>query len=275
MEPLQAILLGIIQGLTEFLPVSSSGHLVIFQHLFGLKEPELFFDISVHLGTLAAVIIFFWKEIRAIIIAILRFAGMYFKKEVSFSHIYEDIDTKLAFLIVVGTIPTAILGLLFHKVADLIFSSVVLVGFMLLLTGFLLFGTRWVKKKVGEGVEHFSIKDALIIGLMQGIAIIPGISRSGSTIAVGLLLGLNRETAAKYSFLLSIPAILGAGVLGLKDISAYPAFTLKASLIGTFTSCIVGYSALRLLVYIVKKGRIHIFAPYCWFAGLMALMLQL
>ncbi len=274
MEPLQAILLGIIQGLTEFLPVSSSGHLVIFQHLFGLKEPELFFDISVHLGTLAAVIIFFWKEIRAIIIAILRFAGMYFKKEVSFSYIYENIDSKLALLIVVGTIPTAILGLLFHKVEDLIFSSVVLVGFMLLLTGFLLFGTRWVKK-VGKGIERFSIKDALIIGLMQGIAIIPGISRSGSTIAVGLLLGLNRETAAKYSFLLSIPSILGAGVLSLKDISAYPAFTLTASLIGTFTSCIVGYSALRLLVYIVKKGRIHIFAPYCWFAGLMALMLQL
>lgn len=274
MQPLQAVILGIIQGLTEFLPVSSSGHLVIFQHLFGLKEPELFFDICVHLGTLVAVIIFFWKEIEAIIISISRFVKLYFKKKVSFVYIFEDVDTKLAFLIVVGTIPTAILGLLFHKVADLLFSSVVIVGFMLLLTGALLFSTRWVKN-VGESITHFSIKDALIIGLMQGIAIMPGISRSGSTIAIGLFLGLNRETAARYSFLLSIPAILGAAMLSLMDVSTYSAFPLTVSFIGAFTSCIVGYSALRLLVYIVKQGRLHIFAPYCWLAGVIALMLQL
>ena len=274
MQPLQAVILGIIQGLTEFLPVSSSGHLVIFQHLFGLKEPELFFDICVHLGTLVAVIIFFWKEIEAIIISISRFVKLYFKKKVSFVYIFEDVDTKLAFLIVVGTIPTAILGLLFHKVADLLFSSVVIVGFMLLLTGALLFSTRWVKN-VGESITHFSIKDALIIGLMQGIAIMPGISRSGSTIAIGLFLGLNRETAARYSFLLSIPAILGAALLSLMDVSTNSAFPLTVSFIGAFTSCIVGYSALRLLVYIVKQGRLHIFAPYCWLAGVIALMLKL
>ena len=274
MQPLQAVILGIIQGLTEFLPVSSSGHLVIFQHLFGLKEPELFFDICVHLGTLVAVIIFFRKEIEAIIISISRFVKLYFKKKVSFVYIFEDVDTKLAFLIVVGTIPTAILGLLFHKVADLLFSSVVIVGFMLLLTGALLFSTRWVKN-VGESITHFSIKDALIIGLVQGIAIMPGISRSGSTIAIGLFLGLNRETAARYSFLLSIPAILGAAMLSLMDVSTYSAFPLTVSFIGAFTSCIVGYSALRLLVYIVKQGRLHIFAPYCWLAGVIALMLQL
>ncbi len=274
MQPLQAVILGIIQGLTEFLPVSSSGHLVIFQHLFGLKEPELFFDICVHLGTLVAVIIFFRKEIEAIIISISRFVKLYFKKKVSFVYIFEDVDTKLAFLIVVGTIPTAILGLLFHKVADLLFSSVVIVGFMLLLTGFLLLGTRWVKN-VGESITHFSIKDALIIGLMQGIAIMPGISRSGATIAIGLFLGLNRETAARYSFLLSIPAILGAAMLSLIDVSTNSAFPLMVSFIGAFTSCIVGYSALRLLVYIVKQGRLHIFAPYCWLAGVIALMLKL
>ena len=274
MQPLQAVILGIIQGLTEFLPVSSSGHLVIFQQLFGLKEPELFFDICVHLGTLVAVIIFFRKEIQAIIISISRFVELYFKKKVSFVYIFEDVDTKLAFLIVVGSIPTAILGFLFHKVADLLFSSVVIVGFMLLLTGFLLLSTRWIKKD-GESITHFSIKDALIIGLMQGIAIMPGISRSGSTIAIGLLLGLNRETAARYSFLLSIPAILGAGMLSLIDVSNNPAFPLTVSFIGAFTSCIVGYSALRLLVYIVKQGRLHIFAPYCWLAGVIALMLKL
>lgn len=270
MDLLQAIILGIIQGLTEFLPVSSSGHLVIFQNLFGLKEPELFFDISVHVGTLAAIIIFFWKEIRAIIISLAHFIALALKKRVSFHSVYEDKDAKLAILIVVGSIPTAIIGILFHKIADILFSSVVLVGFMLIITGLLLWGTRWVKKDC-KSINDFSIRDALIIGLVQGMAIIPGISRSGSTIAVGLFLGLNRETAARYSFLLSIPAILGASVLSLNHLSAHNV-PLKVTLFGAFTSCIVGYWALKLLVKIVKHGRIQIFAPYCWIIGILVLI---
>ncbi len=270
MDLFQAIILGIIQGLTEFLPVSSSGHLVIFQNLFGLKEPELFFDISVHVGTLAAIVIFFWKEIRAIIISLAHFSALALKKRVSFHSVYEDADAKLAILIVVGSIPTAIIGILFHKIADTLFSSVVLVGFMLIITGLLLWGTRWVKKDC-KSINDFSVRDALIIGLMQGIAILPGISRSGSTIAVGLFLGLNRETAARYSFLLSIPAILGAAALSLNHLPAH-ILPLKVTLFGAFTSCIVGYWALKLLVKIVKHGRIQIFAPYCWAIGVLALI---
>ena len=272
MNSLQAAMLGIIQGITEFLPVSSSGHLVIFQHLFGLKEPELFFDISVHMGTLVAVIIFFRKEIQTIAVSLVRFSSLYFKKDVSFSYIYEDPNTKLAFLIVIGSIPTAILGLLFHRVADQLFSSAFIAGFMLIVTGCFLWSTRWIKKKSGN-IDHFSIKAALTIGLVQGIAIMPGISRSGSTITAGLFLGLNRETAARYSFLLSIPAILGAEVLTLKDLSAHALFLDKVTLLGAVSSCIVGYCALKLLVYIVKQGRLHIFAPYCWIAGIMAVIL--
>jgi len=271
MQPLQAIILGAIQGLTEFLPVSSSGHLVIFQHLFGLQEPELFFDISVHLGTLLAVILVFWKEIRAIIISMIRFFILFFKKEVTLTYIYKDLDLKLAFLIVIGSIPTAILGLLLYTIKDQIFSSVFLTGMMLLLTGLLLLITYWIKKD-GKTMERFSIKDALIIGLMQGIAIIPGISRSGSTIAVGLFLGLNRETAARYSFLLSLPAILGAEILCLKDLSVNTLLPIKVTLLGTITSLIVGYCALKALLYVVKQGRIYIFTPYCWLLGIIALI---
>lgn len=271
MEPFQAVILGIIQGFTEFLPVSSSGHLVLSQLLFGLKKPELFFNISVHMGTLVAVGIVFRSEIRSIIISVLRCTAMFIKKETSFDHIYEDPDLKLGFLIVIGSVPTAILGLLFNKVTDQLFSSAVIVGIMLVVTGFLLWSTRWIKKD-GGGIGSFSIKDALVIGLMQGMAILPGISRSGSTISAGLFLGLSRETAARYSFLLSIPAILGAEVLSLKDLAAHSVFSYKVTLLGAVTSCIVGYGSLRFLVYIVKQGRMHIFAPYCCLAGIMALI---
>ncbi|HUV51362.1 MAG TPA: undecaprenyl-diphosphate phosphatase [Anaerolineae bacterium] len=271
MDSFQAIILGIIQGLTEFLPVSSSGHLVIFQNLFGLKEPELFFDISVHVGTLAAIVIFFRKEIRAIIISLAHFIALALKKRCSFHDVYEDEDAKLAILIVVGSIPTAIIGILFHKIADTLFSSVVVVGFMLIITGLLLWGTRLIKKD-RKSINSFSVRDALIIGLVQGMAIMPGISRSGSTIAAGLFLGLNRETAARYSFLLSIPAIMGAAALSLNNLSADNVLPLKVTFFGAFTSCVVGYWALKLLVKIVKHGRIQIFAPYCWAIGILALI---
>jgi len=272
MQPLQAVILGAIQGLTEFLPISSSGHLVIFQHLFGIKDPEVLFDISLHLGTLVAVVIFFSKEIRGILGAVFHFFVGIFKKERSLTAAAEDMDIKLALLIVIGTIPTGILGLLFHNIVDRLFSSVFLVGLMLILTGALLWVTTRTKH-AGHMIERFSIKDALIIGLMQGIAIIPGISRSGSTIAMGLLLGLERETAARYSFLLSIPAIMGAGILEFKDASTHTSVPLLPIFIGALSACIVGYGALKLLVFMVKQGRLHIFAPYCFLAGAVALLM--
>ncbi|MDA3835335.1 MAG: undecaprenyl-diphosphate phosphatase [Spirochaetales bacterium] len=271
MDLFQATILGIIQGLTEFLPVSSSGHLVMFQHLFGLKEPELFFDISVHVGTLAAIVIFFRKEIISIIVSLAHFIARLFNKKESFSNIYEDTNVKLAFLIVVGSVPTGILGILFHRIADQLFSSVTIVGFMLIITGLLLWCTRRLKES-NTGIAGFSAKDALIIGLVQGMAIMPGISRSGSTIAVGLFLGLERETAARYSFLLSIPAIIGASALSLTNLSSYTILSYKAAISGAVIAAIVGYCALKLLVYMVKQGRIHIFAPYCMIIGILALI---
>tara|TARA_B100000315_G_scaffold258650_1_gene311560 strand:+ start:2597 stop:3421 length:825 start_codon:yes stop_codon:yes gene_type:complete len=267
MEAIQAVILGIIQGITEFLPISSSGHLVIFQRLFGLKEPELFFDVSVHIGTLAAVVIFFWNEIRSIIISLLHFFKAFSKKEVSFANIYEDAEAKLALMIVIGSIPTGIIGLLLSKGADKIFSSVSITGFMLLINGLLLWSTRRIKK---EGAADFSIKKALLIGIVQGLAVIPGISRSGSTIATAIFLGLNKEMAVRYSFLLSIPAIIGAEILVLKDLSD-PMISFSATLMGTVSAFIIGYFSLKLLLYIVKKRQLHFFAPYCWIIGLVAL----
>ncbi len=278
MDTLQAVALGAIQGLTEFLPISSSGHLVISQHLFGLKESVLLFDISVHIGTLTAVIIYFRKDLRAIIDSVVRCIQLLLKGETSLTDIYEDSYIKLTVFIVVGSIPTAMLGLWIHKVSDKLFSSVVIVGSMLVvtgvllfMTGFLLWSTTWINKK-GVTISQFSIKKAIIVGLIQGVAIIPGISRSGATIAGGLFLGLDKETAAKYSFLLSIPAILGAGILIFKDVHVNTALPLKIMLIGFITSGIVGYCSLRFLVHIVKKGQLHFFAPYCWLAGAMALI---
>ncbi len=269
MNPVQAIILGIIQGLTEFLPISSSGHLVLCQRLFGLNEPEMFFDISVHVGTLFAVIIYFRKDIWAIILSLSNFVRDLLKRRVSPLHAWEDPDLRLALLIIIGSLPTGLIGMLFSKIADRLFSSIFIVGCALMVTGFLLWLTRWAEA-AGRDMSGFSIRNALVIGVAQGLAITPGISRSGTTIAVGLLLGLSRETAARYSFLLSIPAILGAAVLALSDVSA-PSVNMVIC-IGAVTAGVVGYGALAMLVYIVKKGQLHLFSPYCWLVGSVALI---
>ncbi len=275
MNSTEAILLGIIQGLTEFLPVSSSGHLVLFQQLFGLKEAELFFDVCVHLGTLVAVILVFHREIGNIIAALLRLLSLSRQKEKFVQQLESDPDVKMALLIIIGSIPTAILGLMFHNIADRLFSSPFFTGLMLVVTGLLLWLTRRARpdgKKTG--LAGFSRTNAFIIGIVQGLAIIPGISRSGSTISIGLLLGINRETAARYSFLLSIPAIVGAGLLSLKDGLSQTDPVIRLSLLGAVSAALVGYGALKVLLRMVKTGHLYVFAPYCWLVGILAIVLS-
>ncbi len=273
MNSSEAILLGIIQGLTEFLPVSSSGHLVLFQQLFGLKEAELFFDVCVHLGTLLAVIVVFHREIQNIIAALLRLVSITAKKEKFWQQVESDPDLKMALLIIIGSIPTAILGLIFHSIADKLFSSPFFTGLMLMVTGLLLWLTRRAKTGgKGPDIEGFSRTKAFIIGIIQGLAIIPGLSRSGSTISIGLLLGINREIAARYSFLLSIPAIIGAGLLSLKEGLSQTDLAIQISLLGAATAALVGYGALKVLLRMVKKGHLYVFAPYCWLAGILAIV---
>ncbi len=274
MESLQSVMLGIIQGLTEFLPVSSSGHLVLLQNLFGIREPELLFDISLHVGTLIAIFIVFFQEIRNILLTLLRLPAL-IKSSGNLKSVFADNEEiRIAALIIIGSIPTAILGILFHKIVDQIFGSVWIVGGMLLVTGTLLWFTRQ-RSIEGRPLIKVRIRDALMIGLMQGMAIMPGISRSGSTISIALFLGINREIAGRYSFLLSIPAILGALILGLDSTTIQTDIPIKTILLGTVFAIIIGYISLKILLRLVKQGHLHYFAPYCWVLGAATLIWSL
>ena len=274
MEPLQSAMLGIIQGLTEFLPVSSSGHLVLLQNLFGIMEPELLFDISLHIGTLIAIFIVFYREIRSILQTLLRLPAL-IKSSGNLKSLFADNEEiRIAVLIITGSIPTAILGILFHQIVDQIFGSIWIVGAMLLVTGTLLWFTKQISTQ-GRPLTKVRIRDVLMIGVMQGLAIMPGISRSGSTISIALFLGINREVAGRYSFLLSIPAILGAMILGLDSTTIQTNIPVKITLLGTVIAAVVGYIALKILLRMVKQGQLYYFAPYCWLLGAVTLIWSL
>jgi undecaprenyl-diphosphatase len=267
--PAEAVILGVVQGLTEFLPISSSGHLVLFQQLLGFREPELFFDICLHVGTLGAVCAVFLQEIRSLVSTLVRLPCLA-RRAGGFKPLYRaDANVRMLVLIAWGTLPTAALGFLFREIADRLFASLVVVGFMLLITGTLLWFTRKVKP-TGRRLERVTLKDAVLIGTVQGLAILPGISRSGSTISAALYLGVDRDVAGRYSFLLSIPAIIGALVLSL-DAVTEPASISLAVLLGTLSAAGVGYLALKLLLKIVRGGQMFRFAPYCWVLGIIAL----
>ena len=271
MEILKVIVLAVVQGLTEFLPISSSGHLVLMQNLFGMQEPELLLDICLHVGTLISVGIVFWNEIRNIIVTLFKLPGL-IRSAGGLTPLWAENETvRITALILVGSVPTAILGLLFRKVADQLFGAIWIVGAMLLITGSLLWFTRRVPIE-GRPVKAMQVKDALTIGLTQGLAILPGISRSGSTIAMALFLGIDREVAGRYSFLLSIPAIMGALVIGLDSSLTHTTLPIAVILMGIATAGIVGYLALRILLRVVRKGKLYYFAPYCWLLGLAALI---
>ena len=274
MSSFEAILLGVVQGLTEFLPISSSGHLVLFQHLLGFRQPEILFDVCLHVGTLAAICAVFFRDIASILKTVFqlpvksRAAG-------GLKNLYlTDEAVRMAALIVIGSLPTALLGLLFRQHAERIFASVTLVGVMLLLTGCLLWLTRRVTQ-AGRPLLGLTARDALLVGLAQGMAILPGISRSGATISAALFIGVDRETAGRYSFLLSIPAILGALVLEADASLSQTSIPVSTMLIGAAAAAGIGYAALKVLLFVVHRGQMHRFAPYCWLAGATALLLGL
>lgn len=255
MTSIQALWLGIVQGLTEFLPVSSSGHLVIFQHLFGITEPPLAFDVLVHWGTLAAVFAAFWDDIYTII-----------KRPFS----------KLTYLIVVGCIPAGLAGVLLQSIFEKAFQSLLVVGIGLLFTGVVLMLSENIANHClfEKSARETTCWDVLFIGIIQAVAIVPGISRSGSTISAGLLAGLSRDFAARYSFLLSIPVILGAGVLQLKDLPGQGLGTqdILPYIIGPVAAAISGYLAIKAVMKLVRNGRLSVFSYYCWAVGLITLI---
>lgn len=254
---IETIILGIIQGLTEWLPISSTGHLKLAEHFLGLKVP-IIFDITLHLGTLMVILIYFKKEIKEVILALLRFD---FKTEYG----------KLIPLIIVGTIPTALIGLIFGAIIEDIFQNPLPIAIAFILCGIILYSTKTGKEKT----DTINYSKALMIGVAQGITIIPGISRSGTTIAVALLLRIRREKAFKFSFLLSVPAILGA--FSLKAYSQMGALTSAGyswteAIIGAFVAMAVGYFTLKLLSKILAAQKLHSFAFYCWFIASLSLI---
>jgi undecaprenyl-diphosphatase len=266
MNTISGIFLGIIQGLTEFLPVSSSGHLVLFQNLLGFKGPELLLDTSLHLGTLLAVCIYLRSELKSMIIQTWKSAIDLPRVRKTGKSPGDRPGASLTLMVLIGTIPTLLIGLLFRSFIENLFGSVVVVGIMLVVTGLIL-AIAWLIPKGYNRREEVGILVALAIGTAQGMALIPGISRSGATIICGLVFGLNRDMAARFSFLLAIPAIIGATVVqlnieGLTKVGLVPLFS------GFVSSAIVGLIALRILMGMVRGGKLFYFAPYCWALGL-------
>ena len=268
MTILEAIVLGILQGITEFLPVSSSGHLVLMQHFLGIKESQVFFDVMLHFGTLGAVIIVYYELIRSLMrtgFATLFQADFYRHPRLTISN---STDLRLIWFLLLGSIPTGLIALLFKDSLEAIFGKPMVVAGMLIITGLILqlssLGQRRRQTETPLRVWHTPL-----VGIVQGLAIIPGISRSGSTISISLLLGLSPQVAAQYSFLLSIPAILGAVILKLKDVGE---ITIAPAVIiaGTLTSFVVGYIALRFLLALLNRGKFSIFSYYCFALGIVA-----
>lgn len=253
----KAIFLGALQGATEFLPVSSSAHLVIAQQFLnmGTNGAMLFaFDVALHFGTLLAVILFFWRDL----IWMLR----------------SGEGRRLAFLLALATLPAVVIGLSFKAKIEALFTSVAASAGFLLVTGCLLWLTRWAKP-AATPLEKIGIKQALGIGVTQAVAILPGISRSGSTIAAGLFLGLAPQAAVRFSFLLSIIAIAGANVLEAKAFSESAQIFSPPFLVGMLAAFAVGYAAIRWMLKIVARGKLHHFAWYCWGMGGLVILLSL
>ena len=275
MSLLSSILLGFIQGLTEFLPVSSSGHLAIAEHLLGMSGasdiPE-FFDVLLHLGTLVAVFVAYWAEVRDMVLEFFRGA-----KDLAHGTTPTPIPParRMILLIIVGTLPLFVV-LPIKDFVEGLADNMYFVGGALLVTGCLLLVSDRVRK--GHKSERSArIQDVLVVGLAQAIATCPGISRSGTTITAGCFVGFDRKFAVRYSFLMSIPAILGANILSLKDaVSAGIIWAdVPVYLVGVVVAAGVGYACIRLLKMIAEKGKFGFFAYYCWAAGVVTLIFTL
>ncbi len=274
MTYVSAFLLGLIQGVAEFLPISSSGHLAIAQNLLGMSQagdvPE-FFDVLLHLGTLVAVFAAYWHEICDMVVEFFRGIG-----DLAHRTTPSPVPParRLILLIIIGTLPLfAVLPI--RKAVQHLSSSMYFVGGALIFTGILLFVCDGVRK--GRKTEcSAKWTDALLVGIAQAVATLPGVSRSGMTITAGCFVGYERQFAVRFSFLLSIPAVLGANILSIGDAVKAGINTAEVPmyLLGIVTAAVVGYLCIRLLKYVADKGRFGAFAYYCWGVGILTLVLQ-
>jgi len=256
---LQGILLGLLQGLTEFLPVSSSGHLALAEHFFSIESPGVAFEVYVHFGTAVAVIVFFRRRVASILVAIARWA-------VRLQHDADEL--RLAAHLIVGTVPAAAIGYFLAPKVERAFDNPVLVSILLIVTGFIL----WFSGKLFPGTKsRTTLLDAVAIGAAQALAILPGISRSGSTVTAGLAVGLDRKAAAEFAFLLSVPVILGAAAVSFRDALEVGTTSGPALALGTLAAFVSAIPAIYVLLKAVTAGKLANFAYYCWIVGALSL----
>jgi undecaprenyl-diphosphatase len=248
---IQAVVLGIIQGVAEWLPISSSGHLVIAEHFLGVTQP-LIFDVIIQLASVLVVIVVFWKDIIEIAKGVFRFEKKYL---------------MLLLYIIVATIPVALVGFVFHDAIEGIFKDLRTVSFCLLITAFLLFLSKYPKKKD----KGFDTKAAVGMGLAQAVAILPGVSRSGSTISAGMMLGFKRDEVARFSFLMFIPAMIGAAALEIYKGALSQLVDPGMVLVSALIAVVAGFFSLKLLLRMIKKDLFSYFGIYCAIVGLALL----
>ena len=277
MNYLMSILMGFIQGVAEFLPISSSGHLTLFQAFFGMEnmeETHMFFTVLLHFGTLISVCIVYWRDIIDMIREF--FLGIRALAVRDESVGKPPAARRMVMLIVVATLPLFVM-VFFKNALEQVFSNPILVSCMLLLTGFILFFSDRLARG-HKAAKNATVTDALLVGCAQAVAIIPGISRSGATISAGMLRGFDRNFAVRFSFLMSLPAVVGATLLELKDAATAPDFAeqvvplLPVYLVGVVVSAVVGYFAIRLVKSLADKGKFGSFAYYCWAVGAVSLI---
>lgn len=268
------VLLGLIQGLTEFFPVSSSGHLVIAKHFLKINLPGVAFEAFVHFGTVVAVIVLFRKEIKLLVISFFDSIYKLFQGEKILNIFKNDSSSKLAWFLVISTLPAAIIGYTFSSYFEILFSKPIIASLMLTITGTLL----WFGNKNFPGgsknISEINFKDAIFIGLAQAVAIIPGISRSGLTVIAGLSRNLDREFAAKYSFILSVPLILGASMFKMRELSSLNIDSSILILSG-LVAAVSSYGAMKIFISLLKNRKIYFFSYYLWIISGLTIYISL
>ncbi len=275
MTYIQAIILGLAQGLSEFLPISSSGHLALLQYFFGIDaENVLPFAVLLHLGTLISVFIVYWKDI----VDLIKELGAVIKDICTGKGLRANANPtrRLGFMIIVATIPTAIIGLLFNNLFNALYLSLIAIGTGLLITGTILVIAERMGKS-NKGIKEMKFRHAFFVGLMQGVAICPGISRSGSTLFGGLITGLNREFAVKFAFLISIPSILGSVIVEAPDAfkSGMDMSLIGPVLVGVIVSAVAGLIAIKAMIKLVSNKNLMGFSIYTWALGIAVIVYAL
>ncbi len=268
---IKSIILGLIQGLTEFLPISSSGHLVIFKSFLDMETQGVIWEIALHFSTLLAIFCVFYKDIFMMLKGACLSCKKLFSGESIVNIFKNDPHTRLFLLIVIGTIPTVVIAFSFRNTFESLFNKPGIAGYMLIVTGTMLWFTKYDFRNKSNK-KNLGIFDALIIGAVQGLAITPGISRSGTTIAAATFRGVDRKTAARFSFLLVIPIILAGMAMMAKDTVTLKHEEISFLIIGSVVAAISGYISLRVLIRIVNNGKLHLFSYYCWPVGLFVIL---